>query len=154
MAQLLSWVQSTPLATTIGQSLALNAALSSLHLLGIALLVGGALATSLRLMGISLVAWPAEEVTNVIRRGIALGLGLTVLTGLLLVSPRAVNAAANSYFQTKMILFLAALVFHVVMVQRASVMTLQGRRAVGVGATSVLLWTATMICGLAFILLE
>ena len=154
MESILAWVQASSVAVAISQSLTLNATLSSVHLVGIALLVGGALISSLRLMGVVLVAWPSDEVTCTVRRGMAVGLVLTITTGALLVSPRVVHAAANAFFQTKMLLLAAAVVCHVTAYHRASVMTLQGRRSALVGAVGLLLWLGVVLAGAAFILLE
>jgi hypothetical protein len=150
----LSWVQATPVASTISQSLTLNGLLSSMHLVGIALLVGGVLVSSLRLMGAVLMPWPADEVTRTARRAGAVGLSIAVATGALLVSPRIVNASESSYFQAKMVLVLSALLCHVTLYQRASTMTLQGRRSFGIGALGLALWLGVVLAGAAFILLE
>ena len=151
---MLAWIQETPLAEAISQSLLLNAMLSSVHLLGIALLVGSVLVSSLRLIGVAFIDWPANEVTRTTRRGTHLGLAVTIGTGLLLVSPRVVNAAANPFFQTKMALLAASIGVHFTIARRASATTAEGRRAPVVGAATVLLWLGVVVSGAAFILLE
>jgi hypothetical protein len=151
---MLAWMEETPVAAAISQSLMLNAVLSAVHLLGITLLVGSVLVSSLRLIGVAFIAWPAEEVTRTTRRGTILGLAVTIGTGLFLVSPRAVSAAANSFFQTKLALLAAAVVLHFTIYRRASATTAEGRRSPVVGAAGLLLWLGVVASGAAFILLE
>jgi hypothetical protein len=151
---MLEWLQATPVADAISRSLLLNAVLSSVHLLGITLLVGSVLVSSLRLIGVAFVDWPAAEVTRTARRGTLVGLAVTIGTGLFLVSPRAVGAAANSFFQTKLALLAAAVVVHFTVYRRASATTAEGRRAPLVGAAGLLLWLGVVVSGAAFILLE
>jgi hypothetical protein len=151
---MLAWMQETPIAAAISQSLILNAVLSSVHLLGITLLVGSVLVSSLRLMGWAFIAWPADEVTRTTRRGTLLGMAVTIVTGLFLVSPRAVSAAANSFFQTKLALLAAAVTLHFSVYRRASAATAEWRRAPVVGAVGLLLWLGVVVSGAAFILLE
>ena len=151
---MLSWMQTTPVAVAISQSLTVNALLSSMHVLGITSLVGSVLVSSLRLMGAVLVAWSSDEVTRATRRGAAIGLSITVVTGVLLVSPRAPNAAVNTFFQTKMLLLVTATVFHLTAYRRASVTTRPGRRSIAVGAVGLALWLGVVLAGAAFILLE
>jgi uncharacterized membrane protein SirB2 len=154
IASMLEWLQATPVAEAISQSLLLNAALSSVHLLGITLLVGSVLVSSLRLIGVAFVDWPAAEVTRTTRSGTLLGLAVTVGTGLFLVSPRAVNAAGNSFFQTKLALLAAALILSFTFFRHASATTAERRRAPVVGMVTLLLWLGVVVSGAAFILLE
>ena len=151
---MLTWMQETRVAAAISDSLMLNAALSSVHLLGITLLVGSVLVSSLRLIGVALVDWPADEITRTTRRGTLVGLAVTIGTGLFLVSPRAVSAAANSFFQAKLALLAAAVVVHFTIYRRASATTAERRRAPVVGAAGLLLWLGVVVSGAAFILLE
>jgi uncharacterized membrane protein SirB2 len=151
---MLTWMQQTPVAAAISESLMLNAVLSSIHLLGITLLVGSVLVSSLRLIGVAFIDWPADEVTRTTRRGTVVGLLVTIGTGLFLVLPRAVSAAANSFFQTKMALVAAAVVFHFTIYRRASASTAERRRAFFAGAAGLLLWLGVVVAGAAFILLE
>jgi len=151
---MLTWMQESRVAAAISDSLMLNAALSSVHLLGITLLVGSVLVSSLRLIGVAFVDWPADEVTRTTRRGTLVGLAVTIGTGLFLVSPRAVSAAANSFFQTKLALLACAVVVHFTLYRRASVTTAARHRAPVVGAAGLLLWLGVVVSGAAFILLE
>ena len=132
LAPLFNWIQNTSVATLVSQTSLVNACLSSLHLVGGTLLVGGVLVTSLRLMGAVLRDRPVAEVTGAMRTGILIGLVLNIVTGLLMVSPRITDAAANWIFQSKMALLAAAVLFHVGWYRPAA----RGRRPLSAGSAS------------------
>jgi hypothetical protein len=151
MGSLLAWVQTTPIATAIGGSTSLTGFLSAIHLLGLTLLVGGALVSSLRMLGIMLADRPMGDVTPAPVRGMAVGLTISVASGLLLFASRATVAADNSFFQVKMLLLSAAVAFHFAVYRGAS------RRADGArltGGVGLILWFGVAVAGCAFILLE
>ena len=54
------------------------------------------------------------EVTRPASRAVAFGLAISISTGVLLFSTRAMSAIQNNTFQMKMLLLLAAVVFHFV----------------------------------------
>ena len=155
MEALFAWLQTTAMATAVGDSPGLTGTLSAIHLLGFTLVTGGALVSNLRLLGILLPDHPARDVSRPASRGIALGLLISVMTGALLFAPRAVDASANRIFQIKMLLLVSAAVFHFTVHRGVS-----RRPAVapavlrGVGAAGVVLWTGLALAGAAFILLE
>jgi hypothetical protein len=149
------WLEGSGVATTVRDSLMLTAALSAAHLIGFTLVTGGALVANLNLLGVLFQDRPALDVTRPATRGIALGLTVSVVTGVLLFGPRATVASGNSIFQTKMALLLAAVVFHLTVHQRVA------RNASAAGASrrvtavaGLLLWTGLALAGCAFILLE
>ena len=151
LAPLFAWIQATRIATTIGGSSSLTGFLSAIHLLGLTLLVGGALVSSLRMLGIMLADRPMGDVTPAPVRGMAVGLTISVASGLLLFASRAAAAADNSFFQVKMLLLSAAIAFHFAVYRGAS------RRADDVrlpGGVGLILWFGVAVAGCAFILLE
>jgi Family of unknown function (DUF6644) len=158
LAPLFSWIQNSSVATLVSQTSLVNACLSSLHLVGGTLLVGGVLVSSLRLMGAVLRDRPAAEVTGAMRIGILIGLALNIVTGLLMVSPRITDAAGNWIFQSKMALLVAGVLFHFGWYRAAA----RGRRpaflpglpAGAVGAIGLALWVGVLAAGVGFILLE
>jgi uncharacterized protein DUF6644 len=151
MGSLLAWVQTTRIATTIGGSTLLTGFLSAIHLLGLTLLVGGALVASLRMLGIILADRPSSDVTPGPVRGMAVGLTISVASGLLLFAPRAAAAVDNSFFQVKMLLLFAAIAFHFAVFRGASRRADDARLPGGVG---LILWFGVAVAGCAFILLE
>jgi hypothetical protein len=149
------WLEGSGVAVTVRDSLMLTGALSAAHLIGFTLVTGGALVANLNLLGVLFQDRPALDVTRPATRGIALGLTVSVVTGVLLFGPRATVASGNSIFQTKMALLLAAVVFHLTVHQRVA------RNESAAGATrrvtavaGLLLWTGLALAGCAFILLE
>ena len=151
----LARVQSSGIATTIGQSQPITALLSAVHVLGLTLIVGSTLVSSLRLLGIVLRDRPVGEVTAGPRRGVLVGLAISVPTGLLLFTPRATAAVQNGFFQVKMLLFASAVLFyftfyrHVVRGDGTAYFQLKVA-----GALGLILWFGVVLAGAAFILLE
>lgn len=148
-------LEATAVAAAIRQSVPLTGFLSGLHLIGMTLIGSGALVSGLRATGIALKDFPLADVLRITRRGIAIGVTLSILSGLLLFSPRASTAIGSGYFQIKMLLLAGALVFHFT-IYRA----LARRRNVTAGAMRVsgavgaALWFAVILAGCSYILLE
>jgi hypothetical protein len=133
----------------------LTGVLSSIHLLGLTLLVGGMLVSSLRMMGLVLTSRPAAEVTGAPRRAVAAGLSVSVATGLLLLMPRVTNAVQNGFFQLKMMLLVVSTIFSLTVYRQLA----NGREGSPVqlrveGVLGLLLWFGVVLAGAAFILLE
>ena len=142
----ISWFQSSTLASTVGNSPTLTAVLSALHALGFTFIVGGALFSNLgRLRVLFPPATPVRDVTVPGSKLIALGLCISLPTGLALVAPRAAAAAANSTFQLKMLLILAASTVQFGLLRRETRV---------VGAAALLLWLGLAAAACAFILFE
>ena len=141
----ISWYQSSTLASTVGSSPTLTAMLSALHALGFTFIMGGALFANLGRLRRLFPATPVREVTLPGSKLIALGLAISLPTGLMLVAPRAAAAAANSTFQLKMLLILVAAAVQFGLLHR-------GTRAVG--AIALVLWLGLAAAACAFILFE
>lgn len=155
MAALFAWLQGTQVAMTVRESTLLTASLSAVHLLGLTLITGGALVANLRMLGVLLSERPVVEVARPAGRGVAIGLAISIATGLLLFAPRAPVASANRIFQTKMLLLAAATIFHFSMHRTASRDSSFGAVAQrATGATGLLLWSGVAVAGAAYILLE
>lgn len=150
-----AWLETSGVATAIGQSAVLTGFLSAVHLLGMTLLVGGALVSSLRLLGVLLPDRPVPDVAAAAGRGIEVGLVVSLTSGLLLFSPRASSALGSGFFQLKMLLLVAAAGLHVVwyrrVIRRAHQRPFTLRIA---GGLALVLWLGVASAGAAFILLE
>lgn len=155
MSPILSWLETNRVAAAVSQSTMLIATLSAIHLLGLTVIVGGAFVSSLRLMGLVLPDRPLADVASTVTRGMMFGLALSVTTGLLMFAPRASRAVENSFFQTKMLLLLLAIVFHFSVV-RGIVRRGSGRSSMLklTGALALALWFGVAAAGCAYILLE
>ena len=154
MAAFFVWLEGTRMAITVRDSLTLTGALSAVHVVGFTLTTGGALVANLNLLGVLFPGRPPIEVTRPTSRGIALGLTISALTGLLLFAPRATVASVNGIFQTKMLLLVAAVLFHALVHQRVAASTVSAAARRGTGAIGLLLWTSLALAGCAYILLE
>ncbi len=155
MTSFFARIEASGIATTISQSVPLNGILSGLHLVGLTLLVGSVLVSTLRLLGLVLPHEPVAEVTRAARRGSVLGLATSVASGLLLLSPRISRAAVNYIFQLKMLLLCAAAAYHFTIYRDAA----RGAGRTGLpprvaGALGLLLWFGVVLAGAAFILIE
>src|SRR5688500_2982720 len=111
MAAFFVWLEGTRMAIAVRDSLMLTGALSAVHLVGFTLTTGGALVANLNLLGLLFPDRPPLEVTRPASRGIALGLTISALTGVLLFASRATVASVNGIFQMKMVLLVAAVLF-------------------------------------------
>lgn len=155
MSSFLAWLQTTSIATTMGESALLTGFVSGIHLLGLTVIVGGAFVSGLRLLGVILPARPVADVTAAVGRGMMLGLAVSVASGLLLFAPRALSAASNSVFQTKMLLLLTAVVFQVAVHGRVTRRRDAGPRVQKfTGACGLALWFGVAVAGCAYILFE
>ena len=155
MDALLTWLQATSIANAVRDSTLLTGSLSAVHLVGFTLITGGALVSNLRLLGMLLPERPVLDISRPATRGIALGLVISVVTGVLLFAPRAIVASANPIFQIKMLLLAFAAVFHFTVHRTAA-----RRPALAppvlrtVGGIGLFLWAGLALVGCAFILLE
>lgn len=152
---LFAWIESTVIATSVGESLMLTAWLSAVHILGFTLVMGAALLVNLRLLDTLLPQCSLSDVTRPTSRAIVLGLATSITTGVLLFSPRAVSVIENSTFQLKMLLLLAAVVFHFVIQGRVTRRPQPG--VLGLRTTAVfglILWMGLAVVACWFILFE
>ena len=141
----LNWYQNSALATTIGTSPTITAVLSALHALGFTCIMGGALFANLGRLGVLFPARPVRELTIPGSRLIALGLAISLPTGLALFGPRATAAGHNTFFGLKMLLLVTAAGVQFGLLRRES-------RALG--AVGLTLWVGLAAAACAFILFE
>lgn len=141
----LTWYQNSAVASAVGNSPTITAVLSAFHALGFTFVMGGAIFANLGKLGVLFPTRPVHEVAGPGSRLIALGLVLSLPTGLLLFGPRALTAAHNSTFQLKLLLIVVATAVQFGLLRRAS-------RAVG--ALGLTLWVGLALTACAFILLE
>ena len=147
-------LQSSAFARAVAESRWATAIFSSVHLLGFTVVLGSALLANLRLAGILLPDRPLAEIARPTRRGLAVGMAVSIVTGFMMFAPRAADAARNSTFRLKMLLLVAA-VIHYVATQYTFSEQPPGEGAKrALGATGVLLWVALALAGCAFILFE
>jgi hypothetical protein len=155
MGPFLGWLETNSVAAAVSQSTLLIGSLSAIHLLGMTVVVGGAFVSSLRLLGIIFRDRAVADVASTVSRGMMFGLALSVTTGLLMFAPRASRAVENSFFQTKMLLLLAATLCHFSIfrgvIRRGSAPPVLLKLT---GALVMALWFGVAAAGCAYILLE
>jgi hypothetical protein len=155
MDALFAWIENTSAARAVADSAALTASLSAIHVLGFTLVTGGALVANLRLLGMIFAQQRIADVATPATRVIALGLAISIATGVLLFSARAAAVSANGTFQLKMLLLVTAALFHFTahraVAANESAAVLHVRAA---GAVGLALWVGLALTACAFILLE
>ncbi|PKV76004.1 DUF6644 family protein [Pontibacter ramchanderi] len=149
---MLRGLEESALASAIRQSTWLYPALEIVHILGIVLLVGGALLFDLRLLGFSKNLSVPELARHLLpwsRRG----LYLIIPSGILLFSTNAVALSADSFFHIKIIGLVVgginAGVFHRYIFAAAPEWQ-QGntpRAAKAVALCSIVVWVLVIACG-------
>jgi hypothetical protein len=147
MGDLLSWIESTNLARTVGASAGVTAWLSAVHVIGFTLVTSGALLANLRALGALFHARAVADVVRPANTAILTGLAISASTGALLFAARATEVGSNGIFQLKMLLLVAAAAFHFVVHRRPG-----GSPAAA--ALSLVLWVGLAVTACAFILLE
>lgn len=146
-------LQASAFAQAVAESRWASAILSSVHLVGFTLVMGAAVVTHLRLVGVFSADRPAVEVTGPAWRIMRLGLVLSVVTGGLMFMPRAAGAAANWVFQLKMLLLAGGLALQVTAVPHAARVGI-GQRVTALGIAGLVVWVGLALAGCAFILFE
>jgi hypothetical protein len=147
------WLERTPFAAAMRESLWLYPAVETAHIVGFVVLVGAAAMFDLRLLGVSR-RLPVDETARHLLPWSRASLLLVVPTGLLLFASDASATWANPAFRLKMILLgcagANALFFH-----RSTFRTVAAwnrdrptpARAKGAAVASLLLWTGVISCG-------
>lgn len=154
MLQFCQWLDQTSVGTAIRQSLWLFPAIETVHLLGMAALVGTIGVLDLRLLG-----WAARQrrVSQLAGRLIPwawIGFCVQVATGALLFSSEAVKIYGNPAFRLKMLLLLLAgvqaLIFRTTVSQRLPAWDQRPSLPLAaklIGLSSLLLWVGIVTAG-------
>jgi hypothetical protein len=153
--QFFTWLESTGLARTVGESLMVTAWLSAVHVIGYTLVMSSGLVWNLRAAGAFLKAQPLPSIARPAVRILIAGLAISVPTGLLLFAPRASYTAPSGIFQLKMVLLLVAastqLTLSSVVLGERDVSPALVRAG---GVIGLLLWLSLAVAACWFILFE
>lgn len=139
------WLQHTPATDTLQNSRLLLPAIETLHLIGLALLVGTVLAVDLNLLGIAMLRQPASRIAQELRWLTWVGLATLLITGPLLLAADAEKLSMNPVFPVKMAILVLAIIYHFTIYRKATT----GAYAPGsvqakvAGGLSLLLWVGT-----------
>ncbi len=144
------WLELSWIGAGVRQSLWAFPAIETVHLLGMAALLGTVATFDLRLMGAMLCEQPIHVVARRILPWAWSGFALQVITGGLLFSSEAVHMYANPAFRVKMVLIVLAgihaLIFHIAVLRRKH-RTIPPAAAKIAGVTSLLLWIGVVAAG-------
>jgi hypothetical protein len=151
MNALFVWLEATGIARAIAGSTMLTGSLSAVHVVGFTLVMGGALVANVQSIGALFSPREAIDLDRSASRIILTGLAISLVTGVLLFTARATDVSSNGIFQLKMLLLIAAALFHFTVRRRVAVHAKPARAA---GALSLALWLALAVTACAFILLE
>ena len=139
------WLQRTPITDVLQNSRVLLPAIETLHLIGLALLVGTVLAVDLNLLGIAMLRQPASRIAQELRWLTWAGLTTLFITGPLLLAADAEKISMNPVFPVKMAVLMLAIVFHVTIYRKATrgAYAPRSTQAKVAGGFSLLLWVGT-----------
>jgi hypothetical protein len=145
-------IQNTPLGATVRNSPVLFPCVMTVHLVGLAMLVGTILAMDIGLLGIGMRRQPVSEIASQLQGWAATGAALVLASGAVLFTARAVRCYRNPYFHLKMILLIVAAIYHLTLhrrVIRDAARIAPGRRKLA-GSVSLLLWIGAGFAGQVF----
>ena len=154
LPEILGWLQTTAVATTIQESQYGFPLVVGTHILGLGLSVGTLLWVDLRLIGVTRLGSRVSDVYRSLAPWFLFGFTMMLMSGAMLFTAYATAAYANTYFRIKMTtLVLAganALLFHTV-TQRAQAGWDDSPRppiaARVAGFTSLALWAIVILMG-------
>lgn len=144
---LFRWIAGTPVARTIDDVKWAFPVIESIHILGMALLVGTIVALDLQALGMGLRGRAAPELARELQPWALIGLGVMLVTGPLLFSTDPVRYGGNPAFEFKMRALLLALVLQFILHRRMKLShKLPGTRWIGLAAcVSLALWIAVIV---------
>ena len=120
-----------------------------IHIVGLVSLLTGVLLIALRLLNTGLKYQTTEEVLQLARPFIWLGLSATVVSGVVMFASNAVAYAAHPALQLKLVLLLLATIVQVVLFRYVVSNKLPNRFAVGAALALLVLWFGTGLAGRA-----
>lgn len=146
------WADKTRLGATINDSTWLFPAIEGVHIVALALLIGGVLVLNLRLMGVIMRGRSLPRLAGELGPWTLSSLVLILVTGVLLFFSEALRSFNSGPFRLKMVLLFAAIVFHYTISRRLmnreedSLPSILNRAA---GVTGIALWVGVGLAGRA-----
>lgn len=144
------WLQHTPLATTINESVWLFPLIEGSHILALPISVGMIVMFDLRLLGLA----TGSKVTNEFLRWSRLGFAVMLITGAFLFITQAEKAYGNPFFRTKLLLLLLlginAAAYQLIFSPKMSQWDLAGKTPAGArfcAGLSLIVWIGVIVCG-------
>jgi hypothetical protein len=145
-------IQNTLVGATIRDSPILFPCVMTIHLVGLAMLVGTILMMDLGLLGIGMRRQPVSEIASQLRGWTGWGAALVLGSGALLFTARAVRCYRNPYFHLKMLLLIVAAIYHLTahrrVIEDAAMLTAARRK--WTASVSLFLWIGAGFAGQVF----
>jgi len=156
LLSLCHWLENTPPAIALRESVWAFDVLETVHTLGIVLVAGTIMLVDLRLLGLALKREPVSDVVSRIVPRTLLGFCLMFVTGSILFAAEAVKLYSSPAFRIKLVLLalagLNAVLFHLTVYRHAAdwnSAAVTPARARMAGALSLLLWACIIAAGRA-----
>ena len=145
----LQWVQDTGFGIFLRKSNHLvGASFQLVHILGFVLLLASVTLINLRLLGLALVQETPSRIVGAGNKLLGIGLAAAVLSGTLIFLAGPVRYSSNEFFQLKMVLLIAAVLFQASLFRVASKHAAERPFAGKAAAViSLLLWFGVGISG-------
>ena len=144
------WLQHTPLATTINESIWLFPLIEGSHILALPISVGMIVMFDLRLLGLA----TGSKITSQFLRWSKAGFSVMLITGVFLFITQAEKAYGNPFFRTKLLLLLAlginAAIYQLIFYPKMPQWDLAGKTPVGArfcAGLSLIVWLGVIVCG-------
>lgn len=150
----LAHLEDSGLSRWVAQSPTVLGGISGLHIIGFTIVLGSAVLVNLRILGGLLADQPLSAVVRASSRVIAVGVFLSAVTGFLLFTNRATEAASNNVFRLKIALAVVAVAVHAALVSPLGSPERLPATARWRGAASLALWISLAVTACAYILLE
>jgi hypothetical protein len=154
LLELCQWLQQTPLATTITESIWLFPLIEGSHILALPISVGMIVIFDLRLIGFAFRSGPVAAIMNQLLRWSKFGFTVMFLTGATLFITQAGKAYGNLFFRAKLILLVLlgvnAALYQLAFYPKMAQWDLAGRTPAGAkfcGWLSLIAWIGVIICG-------
>ena len=151
---LLQWLEGTSGSVFIRESLIVYPLIETAHVLTLCLFLGLIALWDLRLAGLGLRGVPITEVAERVLPWSLVGFVIMTISGVLLFYSGPVKAAANPFFQVKMVMIaltgVNALAFHLTIFKKVGDWDRSPTPPMRVklaGIVSIVLWCGVVICG-------
>lgn len=145
-------IQNTALGATVRDSPVLFPGVMTVHLIGLAMLIGTILMMDLGLLELGMRRQPISEIAQQLRGWTASGAALVLASGAILFTARAVRCYRNPYFHLKMLLLILAAIYHLTVHRRVirDAATIAPARRKLTASVSLLLWFGAGFAGQVF----
>ena len=148
------WLEQTPFATAISESIWLFPLIEGSHILALPLSVGMIVIFDLHLLGLALSGARASRIMNDVIRWSKGGFAIMFVTGVVLFTTQAGKAYGNPFFRAKLIflvvLALNAAVFQILFYPKMPQWQAEAKTPLGArvcAGLSLIVWIGVIVCG-------